>query len=76
MDTVSLKELLEQMANDRMILFMPLPNKTHQGKPVYKLGSQQVWFDKDLVHKWADSRWQPIHIDDLLDEAAAASKQQ
>eukprot|EP01122_Echinamoeba_exundans_P009123 TRINITY_DN3151_c0_g1_i1.p1 TRINITY_DN3151_c0_g1~~TRINITY_DN3151_c0_g1_i1.p1 ORF type:complete len:911 (-),score=216.68 TRINITY_DN3151_c0_g1_i1:1684-4416(-) len=70
MDTVSLKELLESMAAEKNILFMPIPNKTSGGKPVYKLGSQQVWFDKDLVHKWADGGWKPIHIDDLLDDAA------
>jgi tuftelin-interacting protein 11 len=70
MDTVSLKELLESMATEKNILFMPIPNKTSGGKPVYKLGTQQVWFDKDLVHKWADGGWKPIHIDDLLEEAA------
>lgn len=72
MDTVSLKELLEQMASEHNILFMPIANKLNGGKPVYKLGSTQVWFDKDLVHKWDGSSWAPVHIDDLIEDASSS----
>ena len=65
-----MRELLEEIAAEKSVLFMPMPNKSHQGKPVYKLGSLQIYFDKDLVYKHAEGRWIPTSIDDLMEDAS------
>lgn len=47
--SVSLKSLLADRCKEKSIVFVPIPNKSHEGLPVYRCGNIQVYFDRNVV---------------------------
>lgn len=43
------KDIVQNACEKRGILFMPMPNRYKEGKPVYKIGKQQAYFEGDLI---------------------------
>lgn len=53
----TLKEHIEQRAEESGLLFMPIPNKTYEGRQVYKLGRIQISIDQTMIHYNVKGQW-------------------
>lgn len=60
------KDLVEQAAEDNGILFIPLPNRRHEGKTVYSFGKCVICIDRDVVFYSTEGNWKPSSLQDLL----------
>lgn len=67
----SLKELLEEAAEEAGMLFMAT-NRKQEGNPVFTFGNVPVWLDRDLVvaQLQPGAAWQPIPITQLISHAS------
>ncbi|VDI18059.1 tuftelin-interacting protein 11 [Mytilus galloprovincialis] len=63
------KGLVEKMAQENNILFMPLPGKTQEAKQVYKFGKFQVYVDRNVLFVFENEQWIPISIQKMVDKA-------
>ncbi len=63
------KELLAKKCSDRGILFMPIPNRTYEGKQVYKCGNVVVYLDRTTVFVNRGGMWLHTPMDELLAKA-------
>lgn len=63
------KDLVQKRCEDRGILFMPLPNRYREGKPIYKVGNVQVYIESDTIYVCRGSNWFPTDLNTLLDTA-------
>lgn len=62
----NMRELLERLAEERGLLFVPMPNRSYHGKQVYRLGNAQVYVDRNVVFQWQGALWQPVSVDELM----------
>ncbi|VDD79552.1 unnamed protein product [Mesocestoides corti] len=64
----SLREQVEQTAAQRGFLFLPIANRFHEGKQVYRLETQQVFFDRNVAFCFNsyDSGWHPVSFSELM----------
>lgn len=66
----TVKERLEQLAEENGILFMPIPNKTHEGRQIYKLGKLNLTIDKTMMHYQENGQWKMTSsLETLIDKA-------
>lgn len=65
----SFREIVERRAEDNGIIMMPVPNKTQEGKPVYKFGNVQIYIDRNVIFVYDDGRWIPKSLDRLMELA-------
>ncbi|XP_059486517.1 septin-interacting protein 1 [Neocloeon triangulifer] len=65
------KELLQKKCEERGILFMPIPNRYHEAKQVYKCGKIQAYIDRNVlfVCKSNTNIWTPSNLQAALDAA-------
>ncbi|KAK3858061.1 hypothetical protein Pcinc_014682 [Petrolisthes cinctipes] len=68
-DTLSMREVVERRCQERGVVFLPLPDRTHQGRPVYRCGSRHVSFNKTIIYAHTERGWTPTSLDSLLDDA-------
>jgi tuftelin-interacting protein 11 len=68
---INFKQLIAKKADESGILFMPVPNKTYDGKQVYQFGKQRVYIDRSVVFVFHSNsnQWSPISIQSLIDSA-------
>lgn len=65
----SFKELVAQRCAQRNIWFTPAPNRSFEGKQVYKCGNINIYLERNVVFAYRNGRWQPMELNTLLDEA-------
>lgn len=66
------KDLIAKRCEERGILFVPIPNKYHEAKQVYRLGMKgiQCYIDRNVVFYMQNSTtWLPTSLNRLLDMA-------
>ncbi|CAG9854049.1 unnamed protein product [Phyllotreta striolata] len=66
------KDLVMKKCEDRGILFVPIANKYHEAKQVYKIGSNgmQCYIDRNVIfYSQNNSLWTPTSLNKLLDSA-------
>lgn len=66
------KDLVAKRCEERGILFVPIPNKYHEAKQVYRLGTNgaQCYIDRNVVfYTQNNSTWLPTSLNKLLDMA-------
>ncbi|XP_071056718.1 septin-interacting protein 1 [Onthophagus taurus] len=66
------KDLVAKRCEEKGILFVPIPNKYHEAKQVYRLGSNgvQCYIDRNVVfYTQNNSTWLPTSLNRLLDMA-------
>lgn len=66
------KDLVAKRCEERGILFVPISNKYHEAKQVYRLGSNgvQCYIDRNVVfYSQNNSVWMPTSLNKLLDMA-------
>uniref|UniRef100_A0A915I3X5 G-patch domain-containing protein n=1 Tax=Romanomermis culicivorax TaxID=13658 RepID=A0A915I3X5_ROMCU len=64
------KELLVQKSHEYGVVFMPIPNRFYEGKPIFKFGSRQIYIDRNVAFIFDQNRWSPISLDRLLSIAS------
>lgn len=66
------KDLITKRCEERGILFVPIPNKYHEAKQVYRIGASgvQCYIDRNVVfYSQNNSTWMPTSLNRLLDLA-------
>lgn len=66
------KDLVTKRCEERGILFVPIPNKFHEAKQVYRIGANgvQCYIDRNVVfYSQNNSSWIPTSLNRLLDMA-------
>ncbi|CAH1104934.1 unnamed protein product [Psylliodes chrysocephalus] len=66
------KDLVMKKCEDRGLLFVPMANKYHEAKQVYKIGSNgmQCYIDRNVIfYSQNNSTWIPTSLNKLLDSA-------
>ncbi|XP_066910452.1 tuftelin-interacting protein 11-like [Clytia hemisphaerica] len=63
------KDLVEKAAEDNGLLFIPLPNRRHEGKAVYTFGKCVIYIDRDVVFYSTEGKWKPSSLQELVDLA-------
>ncbi len=50
---------------------MPLPNRLHEGKQVFRLERQHIYFDRNVAfcYNAYDSGWHPVSFSELMSMA-------
>lgn len=68
-DTLSMREVVERRCQERGIVFVPLPDRKHEGRPVYRCGKLNVSFNKNIIYVQTERGWMPKSLTTLLDDA-------
>ncbi|XP_012559008.1 tuftelin-interacting protein 11 isoform X1 [Hydra vulgaris] len=63
------KDLVEQAAVENGLIFIPLPNRWHEGKTVYSFGKCVIYIDRDVVFYSTEGKWKPLSLQELIDYA-------
>jgi len=63
----SFRELMERRAEENNILFMPVPNRTQEGKQVYRFGRLQIYVDRGVIFALNGSLWSPVSLNSLVE---------
>ncbi|XP_064606027.1 tuftelin-interacting protein 11-like [Liolophura sinensis] len=64
----SFRDLVEKKAEENDLLCVPIVGKMHQGKQVYKFGSQQIYIDRSVLFMMRPTQhWVPVSLQALLD---------
>ncbi|CAF1067989.1 unnamed protein product [Rotaria magnacalcarata] len=64
----SLKDLLEQTAMQYNVLFVPIRNRTFQGKQIYQFGNHYIYLDDNVIFCYETNQYVPISLMDLIKE--------
>ncbi|XP_076047083.1 septin interacting protein 1 [Oratosquilla oratoria] len=68
-ETMSMRELVERRCLERGVIFLPIPDRNHEGRPVYKCGRFNISFNKNVIYVQTERGWTPQSITTLIDEA-------
>jgi len=63
------KDLLAKKCADRGIVFMPVANRSVDGKQVYKCGNSSVYLDRNDVFVSRGGMWLHTDMEELLRSA-------
>lgn len=65
------RELLQKRCEERGILFVPVPNRWHEGKQVYRCGRVQVYLDRNVIFVCRNNTniYVPSNLQAVLDMA-------
>lgn len=64
----SFKDVIQRRAEERGILFMPLP-KSRDGQTLYRLGEHVVYIDKGVIFQKIGESYVPVSLQDMLETA-------
>jgi len=70
----SFKDLIEKKAEENGVLFMPLANKTQEGKQVYIFGRAQLTIDRGVIFMLDNGIWQPTAINLLIKKGVQGTR--
>jgi hypothetical protein len=62
---VSFRSMIESFASEHGILFMPLNNRTHNGKTLYSFGGITIYLHNQLVYAEQGGRWNVMSLEHL-----------
>ncbi|KAG5176309.1 GC-rich sequence DNA-binding factor-like protein-domain-containing protein [Tribonema minus] len=66
---VTFREVVEALAMERGIAFVPKPGRFHLGRQVYAFGGVSVYMDQSVAYVETGGAWSPISLDDLVEYA-------
>ncbi|CAF3587969.1 unnamed protein product, partial [Adineta steineri] len=62
----SFKDLVEKKAAQYNLLFIPLTNRTFEGKQIYQFGNVNIYIDKNVLFLFENGQWLPLRLNDLV----------
>ncbi len=65
----SFKDLVEKKAAEHNMLFLPILNRTFEGKQVYRFGNANIYIDKNVLFIFENGQWIPLRLNDLVNKA-------
>jgi tuftelin-interacting protein 11 len=65
----SFKDLVEKKASEHNLLFLPITNRTFEGKQVYRFGNANIYIDKNVLFLYENGQWMPLRLNDLVGKA-------
>jgi tuftelin-interacting protein 11 len=65
----SFKDLVEKKAVEHNMLFLPILNRTFEGKQVYRFGNANIYIDKNVPFIFENCQWMPLRLSDLVNKA-------
>ena len=65
----SFRELMERRAEENNIVFVPVPNRTQEGKQVYRFGRLHIYVDRGVIFALNGSMWSPVSLNSLVEMA-------
>ena len=65
----SFKDLVEKKAAEHNMLFLPILNRTFEGKQVYRFGNANIYIDKNVLFIFENGQWMPLRLNDLVNKA-------
>ncbi|XP_058804469.1 tuftelin-interacting protein 11 [Phymastichus coffea] len=69
------KDIVERRCEERGILFMPMNNRFHDGKQIYKIGNIKACIDQNTIFvNQNGSTWMPMSLNTVLDIAEVTIK--
>ncbi|XP_068219055.1 tuftelin-interacting protein 11 [Palaemon carinicauda] len=68
-ETLSMREVVERRCQEKGTVFVPLPDRMHEGRPVYKCGKLNISFNKTIIYVHTERGWMPKSLTTLLDDA-------
>lgn len=60
------KDLIQNLAEENNLLFMPTPNRRFEGKALYSLGKVTLYIDRGVVFVNTQGVWKPVSLQDLM----------
>ncbi|XP_020609353.1 tuftelin-interacting protein 11-like [Orbicella faveolata] len=60
------KDLIQNLAEENNLLFMPIPNRRFEGKALYSLGKVTLYIDRGVVFAQTQGVWKPVSLQDLM----------
>ncbi|KAL3242180.1 hypothetical protein MRX96_047801 [Rhipicephalus microplus] len=66
---MTFKELIEQRAQEKNLLFVPMAHRFQEGKQVYRLGHVMLYLDRNVIFVFNGKTWVPTSLQSLLDMA-------
>lgn len=60
------KDLIQKLAEDNNLLFMPIPNRRFEGKALYSLGKVTLYIERGVVFVHTQGVWKPVSLQDLM----------
>lgn len=66
---MTFKELIEQRAQEKNLLFMPIAHRFQEAKQVYRLGHVMLYLDRSVIFVFNGKTWVPTSLQSLLDMA-------
>jgi len=61
---------VERRAEENNIVFVPVPNRTQEGKQVYRFGRVQIYIDRSVIFAFNSGMWSPVSLNTLVDLAS------
>jgi tuftelin-interacting protein 11 len=59
--------MIERRAEENNLEFLPIPNRTYEGKQVYRFGRLTVYIDRNVVFMNENGQWIPVSLNTLVD---------
>lgn len=50
-------------------MFLPMPNRTYEGKQVYQFGKVNIYIDKKVIFIYENGQWIPLRLHELVTKA-------
>ncbi|KAK8737875.1 hypothetical protein OTU49_004288 [Cherax quadricarinatus] len=68
-ETLSMREVVERRCLEHGTVFVPIPDRKHEGRPVYRCGKLNISFNKNIIYVQTERGWMPKSLTTLLDDA-------
>lgn len=67
---INFKQMVQKRADEKGILFMPISNRSHEGKQVYQLADHKVFLDRSVVFLYnsISGKWNPMSLQSFFGE--------
>ncbi len=65
----SFKDMVEKKAAEHNIIFLPVPNRMHEGKQIYRLGNLNIYLDRNVVFCLKNGIWSPASLNQVIQQA-------
>jgi len=70
-DDLTLKQMVETIAAENDVTFLPTRRQHESGKQIYAFGTALIYWDKGKVYLLDGAKWKPISADSLITRAKA-----
>jgi tuftelin-interacting protein 11 len=69
------RAMVEAFAGEHNVVFIPLANRTHNGKPLYSFGGIPIMLAEQVVYAERNGAWAPVSLDHLANLSQLAAEQ-